>query len=189
MSMTEEIVVKERVWDPFRDFHENCRIEPGKYGPRRLAEPLRWRRYRTVRKDGLIRAETDLFADGVAFAFVDWVFAVMASCGGHQFRVITKQIGNARIYEERVSREGPAARDIYVETLRVYHLGHIRGYQEGFTLPAPPTPELRFIYDQAVKWEAADAPNVHTKPMGHGFSGGEYHWRPWPLDNVRIERS
>jgi protein gp37 len=53
----------------------------------RLAEPLSWRRPRTV----FVNSMSDLFHEDVPFAFIDRVWAVMALCPRHTFQVLTKR--------------------------------------------------------------------------------------------------
>jgi protein gp37 len=149
--------------------------------PDRLADPLKWKRPRRV----FVNSVSDLFHEDVPDEFIDRVFAVMASASTHIFQVLTKRPWRMREYFERVSKEGLCSRDRYVKTLKEYHEKTIQGYLEGFTLPSPPTPELRFIYDSACEQEKSGFRyERRPKPLGHGFSGGEYHWRKWPLSNV-----
>lgn len=55
--------------------------------PGRLAEPLGWKRPRTV----FVNSMSDLFHEAVPFEFIDQVFAVMALCPRHTFLVLTKR--------------------------------------------------------------------------------------------------
>lgn len=55
--------------------------------PGRLAEPLGWKRPRTV----FVNSMSDLFHEAVPFEFIDRVFAVMALCPQHTFLVLTKR--------------------------------------------------------------------------------------------------
>lgn len=149
--------------------------------PDRLRDPLKWRKPKKV----FVNSVSDLFHKDVPFEFIDHVFAVMASASQHTFQILTKRPERMAGFMKRVSDNGVFARDRYVEELKNYHLKNLHGYEEGFTLPSPPTGELRFIYDSACKQEAKDFNFVRNpKPLGHGFSGGEYHWRKWPLTNL-----
>jgi protein gp37 len=82
-----------------------------------------------------------------------------------------------------IGRETPVAAERYRLEMRAHFDRYKMEFQEGYSLPDPPTPELRFIYDSAAQQEGRP-----TSPDGTviraGFSGGEYHWRPWPLSNV-----
>lgn len=55
--------------------------------PDRLTDPLRWRKPRKV----FVNSMSDLFHKDVPFEFIDKVFAVMALCPQHTFRVLTKR--------------------------------------------------------------------------------------------------
>jgi protein gp37 len=138
-------------------------------------------------KPKLYAVWTDLFHEGVTDEQINWAFAVMASSRQHQFVVLTKRPSRIVEWCNRVSLLGKQAVERYVTEWREYHLKELHNYMEGFTLPAPPTAELRFIYDSACRSEANQFTyERNVKPLGHGFSGGEYHWRPWPLSNVII---
>jgi protein gp37 len=151
-----------------------------------LLAPLAWRKPRRV----FVNSMSDLFHEEVPFEFVDRVWAVMASSSRHTFQVLTKRPERMAEYLVRVTQRGGPALDRYVDELRRYHEQHLEGYREGYTLPSPPTPELRFIYDSACEQEKHRFTyDRSTKPLGHGFSGGEFHWRPWPLSNVWLGTS
>ena len=144
--------------------------------PERLSEPLKWRKKRRV----FVCSMGDLFHDDVPFEFIDRVFAVMASCGNDTFILLTKRPERMLAYYERVALLGKDAAARYERELREHFEKHRGGFRAGYTLPDPPTPELRHIYDSAAAQE-------YQPPMtNHGFSGGEYHWRRWPLDNVWV---
>lgn len=55
--------------------------------PDKLDEPLRWSRPRRV----FVNSMSDLFQEGIPFAFVERVFAVMARATWHTFQVLTKR--------------------------------------------------------------------------------------------------
>jgi protein gp37 len=148
-----------------------------------LEDPLKWQKGRMI----FVPSHGDLFHADVPDEFIDRVFAVMASASQHTFQVLTKRVERMAAYMRRVSEHGAAAKDRYVTELRNYHMERLEGYQEGFTLPSSPTAELRFIYDSACRQEASFQRN--PKPLGHGFSGGEFHWRKWPLSNVWLGTS
>lgn len=62
--------------------------------PDRLAEPLRWKKPRTV----LVSFMGDLFHDDVPDSFLDQIFAVMAKAQQHTFLVLTKRPERANNY-------------------------------------------------------------------------------------------
>jgi hypothetical protein len=150
-----------------------------------LAAPLHWkRRPRTV------RIRPDLFGPALATWPAERVFAVLASTSGHGYYLATARPGRMRRWFERVARRGEKAVIRYCDDLWSFQKKHYRDYTQGYTLPSPPTPELRYIYDSACRQEAAALKTQyyehHFAPAGGGFSGGEYHWRKWPLDNVYL---
>lgn len=55
--------------------------------PEALADPLSWRKPRTV----FVNSMSDLFHESIPDDFIDQVFAVMALCGQHIFQVLTKR--------------------------------------------------------------------------------------------------
>ena len=81
-------------------------VEIGKHGPRwtgrgrvvadKLAEPLRWRKPRTVFVDSM----SDLFFEGFAFEQIAAVFGVMAATPQHAYLVLTKRPERARAFFE-----------------------------------------------------------------------------------------
>ena len=83
-----------------------------------------------------------------------------------------RAVGGAERYERRVK-------------------AHFRRYKveftEGYTLPGLPTPELRVIYDSAARNEGHPVPRERT--LHCHFTGLEYHWRSWPLDNVVVVKA
>lgn len=146
-----------------------------------MSIPLRRKKPTTY----FVNSMSDLFHESVPDEWVDWIFAVMASRSMHTFQVLTKRPERMLSYMQRLAKRGAIARERYVRELRDYHLKHLEGYEEGFALPSPPTPELRAIYDSACEQEKHRFQYDHRpKPLGHGFSGSEYHWRRWPLSNV-----
>lgn len=125
----------------------------------------------------------DLFHPDVPFELVDWGFAWMASLSHHTFFVLTKRVDRMAEYFERVSRLGQEAGRAYEQRVRAHFEKYKMQFTEGYTLPSPPTPELRHLYDSAAIQEqrptSPDGTTLHC-----GFSGREFHWRRWPLDNV-----
>lgn len=120
----------------------------------------------------------DLFHNDVPFEFIDCVFAVMASAGRHTFLVLTKRPERMYEYMRRVVVNGPEAASRYTEKLMDIHKQHIEKYTAGWTPPPPPEQEVRFLYDSAMKYEAA------TFERESIFYGHQCHWRKWPLSNV-----
>jgi protein gp37 len=59
-----------------------------------LLKPLTWKKPRRI----FVNSMGDLFADGVADAWIDQVFAVMALCPQHVFQVLTKRPKRMRDY-------------------------------------------------------------------------------------------
>ena len=93
-----------------RDFH---RPYPGRAftdvqtHPKRLLQPLRWRRPRRIFVDSM----GDLFHEDVPVPFIDQCFAVMALASRHTFQVLTKRPERMRNYFDLsyVSNLSPAA--------------------------------------------------------------------------------
>jgi protein gp37 len=146
--------------------------------PELLDQPLHWRKSRRV----FVNSMSDLFHDGIPFEFIDRVFAVMAS-SNHTFQVLTKRPARMRAYMQRVADGAPAAGQRYESELRAHFERYKYNFREGYSLPMPATPELRLIYDSAARQENRPA-NPDGTTLKAGFSGGEYHWRSWPLSNV-----
>lgn len=65
--------------------------------PERLAQPLTWRRPRTV----FVNSMSDLFHKEVPWSFVDRVFDTMEAADWHVFQVLTKRSSLMRRYLER----------------------------------------------------------------------------------------
>lgn len=214
---------KLRRWDPGADLlalkaaHE---ADPGAVKP---GEPLPCRSKGGVFAVGGGRTGFDLFAPGLRTAVRHWAFAAMASSGSVTFLAPTRHPGEASDYLESVERDAAIAAARYERSLRAQFVKHKWSFKEGYSLPEPPTPELRWIYDAAAAFEGetfppprppsrsdrprrqarggwappidvgepadpgpAPDPAEFLRPSGRGFSGGEYHWRPWPLGNVAV---
>lgn len=126
----------------------------------------------------------DLFA--LDFALIDVVLAVVASSGSTRFFYETEHAAARRRYMADVKRRGRVAAKKYEARMRAHFRKYKQEFREGYSLPEPPTPELRAIYDAAAAWEKRP-----TNPCGttlrSGFSLGEYHWRSWPLSNLLDE--
>jgi protein gp37 len=145
-----------------------------------LLDPLKWRKPRRI----FVNSMSDLFHPDVTDEVLDRIFAVMASCGRHTFQILTKRPERMREYLQRVSDRAPAAGVDYESRMRAHFEKYKDNFQEGYSLPSPPTPELRAIYDSACLQEQRKLLPDGTTLWDKGFSGGEYHWRSWPLPNV-----
>lgn len=146
-----------------------------------LNEPLKWKKPERI----FVNSMSDLFHEGVSFEFVDRVFAVMASSHRHRFQILTKRPDRMRAYMQRVSNGAAAAAERYEREMREHFDKYKMEFREGYSIPEPPTPELRFIYDSAATQEQRPTnPNGEVTCDRAGFSGGEYHWNRWPLRNV-----
>jgi len=55
--------------------------------PERLEQPLRWRRPRVI----FVNSMSDLFHEGIPFAYVERVFEVMVAAQQHTFQILTKR--------------------------------------------------------------------------------------------------
>ena len=64
--------------------------------PERLEQPLRWRRPRVI----FVNSMSDLFHEGIPFAYVERVFEVMVAAQQHTFQILTKR-------HERLSELAP----------------------------------------------------------------------------------
>jgi len=158
-------------------------IEDGKGGVRlredRLLDPLRWRARRSV------TVADDLFHPKVPRAFLHRAYAAMASCSQHLFTIPTKHPERARAYYAGLVKAGPAAQARYIAGMRRHFKSCKREFMEGYTLPEPPTPELRYLYDRARRYGRKFL-DSRGKPYYHHYEGGEFHWREWPLFNVTV---
>jgi len=114
---------------------------------------------------------------------IDVVLAVVTSAGHTRFFYETECIKQRERYFEDLRLRGIRAAKSYEDRMRSQFQKYKYEFREGYSLPEPPTPEIRAIYDAAAIWE-----NRPTNPCGttlhSGFSLGEYHWRSWPLSNL-----
>lgn len=120
-----------------------------------------------------------------AFSELDYLFAIFASNGQTQFHVTATGSTLTR-WLKSVQRRSVGAAEKYEQKMKAHFRRYKCEFTEGYTLPGAPTPELRVIYNAAARHE-----NRPRNPCGTtlhcGFSGGEYHWREWPLNNVVVE--
>ena len=175
----------ERLWprtEGARIKHEGGSARPFtdvRIHPERLDAPLRWRKPMRI----FVNSMSDLFHEDVPDEFIDRVFAVMASSSKHTYQILTKRPKRMCAYFSRVSAGAVDAAARYERDMRAHFQRYKMDFKEGHSIPEPPTGELRFIYDSAARQEdRPTSPDGTT--LGDGFSGGEYHWRSWPLSNV-----
>ena len=130
-----------------------------------------------------VRVDVDL--QSLSFLQLDWLFAVFASNGGVRFLVHCSG-SKYGLWLKSVDRRSKHAAEKYEKRVRSNFKKYKMKFREGYSLPEPPTPELRVIYDSAAKSQ-----NRGYSPGGatlrSNFDGGEYHWRCWPLNNVEVK--
>jgi hypothetical protein len=151
-----------------------------------LVLPLKWRGF--GRRSGAsmtVEVMFDPFDGSLDYPTIDLIFAVMCSSGHLLFRITTEHFKKFHAYNADLrTRAVPAAQD-YEQRKRDLLEKYKYEFHEGYTIPEPPTPEVRAIYNSATVRQQRP-----TNPCGttlhSGFTGSEYHWRPWPLNNVRI---
>ena len=117
-----------------------------------------------------------------SFAELDYLFAIFASNGDTIFTVTCSGTTVDR-WLKSVGRRSVGAAERYERQMRANFQRYKADFREGYSLPQPPTPELRVIYDSAAKNECRPTNPCETT-LHSGFTGDEYHWRPWPLGNV-----
>ena len=171
---------KEETWSPVVNRAGYLVID----GDKKIKEPFKWKR--GLRKVEVQANGIDLFDPKVEYDTICHVFAVMASRGSHSFLVWTAFRQRYQQWMKHVKELGVSAQQRYVSELKLHFDRHKHTFTADYTLPDLPTPELRYIYDVAVPQENAEGTD-RRNPRGGGFSGGEYHWRKWPLDNVQME--
>lgn len=154
-------------------------VKQTNWDPTKYAVPQHWS------ADRCATLSRDIFAPAFSSANRWLCWAAMASAGRHQFIVLTSYFPRFDEWNRLLVAASPVS--LYRYRLRcLQHFWRYRGHMsEGYSFASQPTPELRHIYDCAGRIERRA-----TRPSGvtlHcGFSGGEFHWRKWPLDNVRI---
>ena len=122
----------------------------------------------------------------LTFAELDYLFAIFASNWGVQFDVTISEAAHHR-WLESVERRSVGAAEKYERRMRAHFKRYKLQFREGYSLPDPPTPQLRLIYDSAAAQEQRPS-NPCGTTLHSGFTGGEYHWRKWPLDNVSVKQ-
>ena len=149
-----------------------------------LNKPLHWKQPRAIFWGDM----SDLFGAWVPDAWLDRMFAVMASTSQHRHLLLTKRPERMAKYLASVSERGNLAGSAYYARMREHFERYKQEFTEGYSLPGAPTPELRVLYDSAAAQEQRPLRPEGTT-LCNGFSGGEYHWRPWPLGNVWLGTS
>ena len=134
------------------------------------------------------RKPMDLLIEGVdLFALqpclIDVILAVVASSGSTRFFYETAEGASRKRYMQTLASRGAKAAKDYEARMRMHFRKYKHEFVEGYSLPEPPTPEIRAIYDSAAKWEGRPI-NPCGTTLDKGFSLGEYHWRSWPLSNL-----
>jgi hypothetical protein len=140
-----------RRWNPAADLLE---IKAAYDASGVVGKPLPCRSRRGVYAVGGGRTGFDLFAPGLRTSARDWAFAAMASSGTVSFLVPTRHEGAASEYLAAVERDAAIAAARYGRSLRAMFERNKRTFREGYSLPEPPTPELRWLYDAAAAFEA-----------------------------------
>jgi hypothetical protein len=120
----------------------------------------------------------------MTFNELDYIFAIFASNGGTMFSAAATGPHLER-WLASVEKRSIGAAEKYERRVKAHFRKYKNEFTEGYTLPEKPTPQLRVIYDSAAKSERRPIRPCGTT-LRSGFSGGEYHWRPWPLGNVAI---
>lgn len=123
----------------------------------------------------------------LTFPELDYLFAIFASNGGKMFHA-TATGTKLEKWLESVEKRCVGAAEKYERRVKAHFRKYKHQFTEGYSLPKKPTPQLRVIYDSAAKSERRPIRPCGTT-LWSGFSGGEYHWRPWPLRNVVLNRS
>ena len=152
-----------------------------------LVLPLKWRGF--GRRSGAsmtVEVMFDPFDGSLDYPTIDLLLAVMCSSGHLLFRITTESFKKFHAYNADLrTRAVPAAQN-YEQRKRDHLERYKYDFHEGYTIPEPPTPEVRALYDSAAVRQQRP-----TNPCGttlhSGFTGGECHWRPWPLNNVLVK--
>lgn len=144
-----------------------------------LTDPIRWKRPRKI----FVCAHGDLFHESVPDAWIDMVFGVMASALRHTFQVLTKRPARMREYLLGLQREAPERLRHYIDVTMAPGRAARQALDPPMSEPAPPTPELRALYDRATAALRARSFLLDDNKTS-GVNLPEYHWRQWPLPNV-----
>lgn len=120
----------------------------------------------------------------LTFGELDYLFAVFASNGCTMFHVEATG-SHFEKWLASVEKRSIGAAEKYEARVKAHFLKYKQEFTEGYSLPGKPEPQLRVIYDAAAKSERRPIRPCGTT-IWSGFSGGECHWRTWPLNNVVI---
>lgn len=137
---------------------------------RALRPGLRTHRGATYRV-GRVGGEDDLFHHASRDAYLCWTFAVMASHPSVFFFVPTAYPDRASDFFATVEDLGPLAAGRYEKDLRARFAANRWSYREGYSLPLPPTPALRYLYDTASRYEARAFPGQPRREDHDGTAG------------------
>lgn len=92
--------------------------------PDHLADPLRWKRPRSV----FVVSMGDLFHEDVPFEYIAAIFGVMAACPWHTFIICTKRVKRALEFYEWIERgggclsDGAVVGDLFEHLVRVLNI-------------------------------------------------------------------
>jgi len=125
-----------------------------------------------------VKVDADL--QDMTFRELDYLFAVFASNGGVHFG-ITCSGSKLERWLKSVEKRSVGAAERYEARMRAHFQKYKRRFVEGYSLPDPPTPQLRVIYDSALKSE-----QKQNSRKQYNFSGPVCHWQKWTLQNVFI---
>jgi len=162
----------------------NFKTKTGATDDTKIRLPMKWGRRKGIIED--VDVVPDLFDGSLDFGTIDLLFAVMAACGNRCFLIKTAHPETSEAYFADIKERGKVAGPEYEKRIRAHFEKYKNEFREGYSLPEPPTPEMRALYDSAAQRERRPT-NPCGTTLNSGFSGGEYHWRKWPLSNVVIQ--
>ena len=120
---------------------------------------------------GRMGGEDDLFSPKTRDGFLCWTFAMMASHQSAFFFVPTAHPGRAADFFAMCEDLGPLSAGRYEKDLRARFAANRWSFREGYSLPMPPTPELRYLYDAASRFEARAFPGRPRREDHDGTVG------------------
>ena len=151
-----------------------------RFNPAELEKPLRWQKPRTI----FVSSMGDLFHDSVKDEWIDAVVGIAASCGQHQFVLLTKRPQRMRTYFAGLETRGADSAAAYERRVRAHFEKYKCEFHEGYSLPAPPTPQVRAAYDSLLALLGEEASPCERTLRRKDLP--ECHWREWPLDNLAL---
>ena len=118
----EKMLPAERRGEAILPHHYSALTQPSKAGPvwtgrinlapdHALTQPLHWKRPRRI----FVNSMSDLFHEDVLDKWIDIVFAVMALCPQHTFKILTKRPERMRAYFENRRKNFGRASDVLLE--------------------------------------------------------------------------